>query len=252
MTKKIIRQLNQINRDFYQQVGAEFAQTRIQPWPTWHELIKWIRPLFGSLQPIKVLDIGCGSGRWWQFLNHKCPTPFQFIGIHNNQYLLHSARNISGDKKGVEWQKMDIVESLLDQTWPAKIVNFHPHLITAFGLFHHLPGSQLRKELLMEIKNWLNPSGFLIITSWNFLANSRLKKRALPLTKLDIPQSEIEPGDYLLDWADHQQVWRYCHAFSDQELTDLWLETGWKVIEQFTGDGPKNQGNYYFILQPRR
>ncbi|MGH9460977.1 MAG: methyltransferase domain-containing protein, partial [Vicinamibacteria bacterium] len=86
--------LNAINRDFYTQRAEEFAATRGGPWRGWRRLLE---PLQACEEPLSVLDVGCGNGRFGMFLRENLQKPFRYVGIEVSAAALESAReNLSG------------------------------------------------------------------------------------------------------------------------------------------------------------
>src|SRR5579859_6490384 len=88
MTSQTIRRLNRLNQQFYGQVAADFSQTREQPWSGWQQLI----PLLQQKKPHSILDLGCGNGRFGEFLQ-KHLSDFRYHGIDNNENLLQIAKS---------------------------------------------------------------------------------------------------------------------------------------------------------------
>ena len=88
MTIGTIKKLNQLNRDFYQQVAIDFDQTRQHLWPGWNKLISHLQQLQTKHKPLKVLDLGCGNGRFGQFLANSFPgIKINYLGVDNNPQL---------------------------------------------------------------------------------------------------------------------------------------------------------------------
>ena len=55
------RRLLAINRSFYQRHAADFARTRRQAWAGWQRLLPLLRGR------ARLLDVGCGNGRFGRF-----------------------------------------------------------------------------------------------------------------------------------------------------------------------------------------
>src|SRR5579859_7793821 len=129
MTSQTIRQLNQLNQQFYEQVAADFSQTREQPWSGWQQLI----PLLQEKQPQNILDLGCGNGRFGEFLQNQLPN-FQYKGVDKNKNLLQIAKSHLPD---ATFSQVDIVESSLENSLANQITDKYD-LITLFGVLHHI------------------------------------------------------------------------------------------------------------------
>jgi SAM-dependent methyltransferase len=62
MKDETLRALNTINRVFYRDSAPSFDATRDAPWPGWQPLLPLLQGLEGD--PARILDLGCGNGRF--------------------------------------------------------------------------------------------------------------------------------------------------------------------------------------------
>jgi len=69
------------------------------------------------------------------------------------------------------------------------------------------------------------------------LNSDKLKARIQPWERIDLSAADVDPGDALLDWRSGGNGLRYVHHFSEQELSDLAAECGFRVVESFLSDG---------------
>ena len=83
----------------------------------------------------------------------------------------------------------------------------------------------------------LTASGRFIHSNWQFLNSERLRKRIHPWEEIGLSDSQVDPGDYLLDWRRGGFGLRYVHHFREGELNRLAAESGFKVVETFYSDG---------------
>ncbi|MCI0552058.1 MAG: class I SAM-dependent methyltransferase, partial [Anaerolineae bacterium] len=120
----------------------------------------------------------------------------------------------------------------------------HWSLITAFAVLHHIPSNELRLNILQTVRQLLKPDGMFVHSNWQFLNSEKLKARIQPWEGAAISPSEVEPGDYLLDWRSGGKGLRYVHHFGESELNELAVTTGFHVAETFYSDG--NGGNLGF------
>lgn len=259
MRKELIRKLNRLNQNFYQQVSQDFSETRNFSWQGWHKILKFLP----NKKKLKVLDIACGNGRLVDFLNKELDDNFNYLGLDNSQALLQIARNKYRKDKFANFDV--IADYLLNKkiTLPsAKKFD----LIVAFGLTHHLPSFKLKQAFLTALSNNLSKDGIIFISNWQFAKEqTRFKKNALNLqkiiqnTKINILEKlkliylllSLRKNDYLLDWRRGKQankIFRYCHYITKQEMTKLAKKSRLKIIDSFFADGKSKILNQYFVL----
>jgi hypothetical protein len=124
----------------------------------------------------------------------------------------------------------------------------HPfHNILAFATLHHLPGATLRRKVLSEIHQLLSVHGTLIHSEWQFLNSPRLQQRIQPWEEIGLKESEVEAGDYLLDWRREGRGLRYVHHFHYDELASLAEECGFEIINSFLSDGEGGRLSLYQV-----
>ncbi|MBZ0308049.1 MAG: class I SAM-dependent methyltransferase [Anaerolineae bacterium] len=234
MDSSTINLLNHLNHEFYQTVASSFDGTRSTPWPGWVQLL----PSLPS-RALRVLDVGCGNGRFALFLSEH--RQIHYTGIDNNPYLLKRAEIL------LKEQKIDaaLVQADVLQEFPA--VQPPYDLITAFGLMHHIPGFNQRKKLLQQLAGWLPPDGILAVTFWTFYEQERFRQRIVEWDDPRVPEPyrnlTVEKHDYLLDWRRDTPALRYCHYVDAEEQQKL-ME-GFKILASYDADG----SNRYVILR---
>lgn len=244
MNQATIRQLNQVNQNFYRQIGSDFDQTRQQPWSGWFQLLPAIRNLAEARSPVGVLDVGCGNGRFGQFLTQNLPaTNFDYLGIDNDNQLLQFAQS---RLPNFTFKKIDLVDSLLNNNLTAKLATQTSHfdLVVLMGVIHHIPSFDLRQQFIHHLSQRLNDGGLLLISVWQFALYKRFLQKAIACDKIGLVSSQLEKNDYILDWQRGQEAFRYCHFVDDQELTKLIDTDHLEVMTDFSADG----SNRYLVL----
>jgi len=200
--------LNKVQSD-YEQIAASFSVTRQGNWEE-SSYICDIIPEHSS-----VLDLGCGNGRLYQNLKDK---NVQYLGLDLNQTLLGHARNQYPD---ADFKLLDFSRELskLDQKFD---------FIVSVAALHHLPGRARRLKVFREIRQLLKPNGQLFCTVWNL--HQPPYHKYLYLSRL-LNWGRYGWNDTFVPWrATRPTVWRYYHAFSQQELRQLLLQSGFKQI----------------------
>ena len=230
--------LIELNKDFYTRFGDSFSATR-------HRLQPGVRRVLEMLKGDEsILDLGCGNGELARELakrGHRGP----YLGLDFSLPLLRDAESqpegFSARFMEVDLTKLSISSNQLSEHWS---------LITAFAVLHHIPGSKLRFDILKEVHNLLKPDGKFIHSNWQFLNSEKLRARTQPWEMVRISESDVDTGDYLLDWRNGGVGLRYVHHFEDEELLNLAKATGFKVTDTFYSDGETRNLGLYQVWQP--
>ena len=88
MDDKIIKQILDINCHFYESYAKEFSVTRQAPWLGWSQLLTFL-----STNKMRVLDLGCGNGRFYKFLKCNLKNEFDYQGVDISKNLVKEAIN---------------------------------------------------------------------------------------------------------------------------------------------------------------
>ncbi len=177
MDEQTVRSLNAINRTFYSASAAEFDQSRSAAWPGWTRLLPHIRQIRGeaAAATLRVLDVGCGNGRFGAFLADRLPAgEIHYCGIDSSPLLISRARQRTLPFAGVEFRQTDLVET--GNNLPKGPFS----LIGLFGILHHVPSHAHRRKFLNWLGERLVPGGILALTTWQFEAFARFQSRLIP------------------------------------------------------------------------
>ncbi len=229
MDESTIRRLNAINRRFYERTVVAFDATRQQPWAGWNAL----RPCLKA--GMRVLDVGCGNGRFGTFLARQLgEAGFTYTGIDSSAALLERARQMLA---GVD-ARLEL-RDLVEQPLAEHAASFD--LVALFGVLHHMPGAARRLELMRQLAGVVAPGGLLVFTEWRFMDVPHLSQRVIAWGD----DFEVEPGDYLLDWRRGETALRYCHAVDAAEHARLVAATGMPLVSEY----PADAANWYTLLK---
>ena len=255
MDEKTIRALNAINRSFYRDAAAEFSATRRDPWPGWERL----PPLIEEHLPgrdLRVLDVGCGNGRFAAFLAGALPAAcasLRYCGIDASPPLLEAVRARHLPFAEVETRLADVVETPIEEPLGARGFS----LIAVFGVLHHVASERRRRRLLQSLAGCLEPGGLLALAIWRFEAFERFRGKLRPWEEWNatapepIDLAQLEAGDRLLPWGEDGSKVRYCHFADDEETGRLVQATPLSVAATYTSDGREGNLNRYFVLRVR-
>ena len=194
-----------------------------------------------------LLDLGCGNGELARELAKRGHRG-SYLGVDFSLPLLQEAESASLGTllpKGfsAKFVQVDLTQpSALSDTLSA----FRPwSWITAFAVLHHIPSHELRLDILQTVRSLLKPDGLFIHSNWQFLNSEKLRARIQPWEAAAVSGSEVDAGDYLLDWRSGGTGLRYVHHFNEDELNELAGATGFKVIDTFYSDGETGNLSLY-------
>lgn len=255
MDQTTIQKLAAATAAFYERHAGSFAASRTQSWHGWQQLIAGIQAAV-QRKPVHFLDLGCGNGRFLTFLErevvmHEKTTAFTYTGIDSSAALLKEADAVQ-TTHAATFQQRDILTELLAGTFFTTFHDFHASYISVYGVMHHIPSQELRRQLLSDLAQIISPDGTCVISFWQFEQFLTKESCLANPTQLALSESDLEPGDYLLGWHGDVTAPRYCHNFSDSEALELARATGWNVVSHFHADGKEDKANLYLVLTPQQ
>ncbi|MCC6146596.1 MAG: class I SAM-dependent methyltransferase [Anaerolineaceae bacterium] len=248
MHPAITARLLEINRTFYQDYAGAFAATRRRLQPGVHRILAQL-----SVQERQIIDLGCGSGALalaWGDTGQRG----LYLGLDNSAGLLKEARRTVAAKSfpdlEIRFQEADLSQPgwsdflLEEPLWSGAL---------AFAVLHHIPDISVRRHLMKQIHLLLQPGAFLALSVWQFQHSPRWMARRLPWETVQINSTDVEEGDFLLDWRytlpgqEPKPGLRYVHLFTQEELNGLASQSGFSVQEEFRSDGQGGRLGLYQI-----
>lgn len=213
----------------YNLIAQEFSRTRSSPWPE-------IKFLFDDFLIVgeKVLDLGCGNGRYFPFFQEK---NIDYFGIDGSEKLIEIAR-----KKFPEanFQEADVLKLPFPDNFFDKVYSI--------AVFHHMPSEKLRIQFLKEVKRVLKPNGLIVLTVWK---TQTIKECCLIFKNIFLKLI----GKTKLGWKDFLEPWgkktkRYYHCFSLKELILLAEKTDFQIKKiGLIKNSKGNRKNIYIIAK---
>ncbi len=244
-----------INRRFYERYAVEFDATRGRPWPGWQRIVERLPTRTESLS---VLDVGCGNARLASFLHSSLAGCLDYLGLDASDGLLKAAAKRCRELPRCRFQAFELVTGKLDEATGGRRFD----LVTAFGVLHHIPGSDRRAALIRDLGQCLQRHGRLAVSIWQLHRSPGFERKTVSWERYNqrrrehdgrsmaeiVDLGEIEAGDYLLAWNGRQDPPRYCHFPVTDEVESWVAASGLEIRDRFTADGPGGGGNLYLVL----
>ena len=247
MDEKIIEQLLALNYAFYATFARPFAASRSLSDPALTCILPHIP------QRARVLDVGCGNGRLALLLDRERPGT-TYLGIDAVPELIEVARAQAGQLATIsaEFRVADVARpgwsEKLHSTRPSALLRTSFDRVVILAVLHHIPSLSLRVQVLRESASLLASDGRLILSTWQFLDNARMRRKIVDWAKVSIPEKALEPGDYLLDWKREGQGLRYCHLVDEAEIEHLAAESGLRMCKTFRAGGREGNLSLFVVL----
>ncbi|RJQ44567.1 MAG: class I SAM-dependent methyltransferase [Anaerolineaceae bacterium] len=246
----IVERIVALNREFYQTFSESFSSTRYQVQPGVRRVSKRF-PASGN-----ILDVGCGNGNLMQILQ-KNGFSGTYVGVDFSENLIKESQHTFQALDGhPAFQTHFSVFDLVMSDWNEFPVEMDWDVICAFAVFHHIPGKENRSRIFRHIHSMLRPKSEFIFSVWQPQNSKRLAKRFQAWNEVGLLESDVDEGDFLLDWkaeqsADNKVGFRYVHIYNDEELQELAAEIGFSIIERFYSDGKGGNLGLYQIWQEK-
>ncbi len=243
------KRLLSLNRQFYNDHGSDFSETR-------RRLQPGVTRLLGTLHGDEsILDAGCGNGELARALS-RGGHHGSYLGLDFSLPLLKEARR-EAFVFPVQFVEADLVELTTKERGKMKEVSgttssfFFPlssfDIVFCFAVLHHIPSCDLRLAVVRKVCDLLKPEGLFLHSNWQFLNSARLKARIQPWEAIGLAQEEVEANDYLLDWKRGGMGLRYVHHFNEEELSELAHAAHFEIEHTFYSDGQNRKLGLYQI-----
>jgi tRNA (uracil-5-)-methyltransferase TRM9 len=238
MRFELIERLNQINRTFYSTFATSFSETRESA-----QELEVILPYIAD--GARVLDLGCGNGRVAKLLaRHR--RDVAYVGVDSSAELVARCKRQDAERKLQEAEFL--VADVIEPDWTRKLAGASFDCVLLLAVLHHIPGGDVRARFLRQARDLLAPQGRIVVSTWQFMENERMRKKIVPWSVVGIDERELEPGDALLNWKRGGVGLRYCHWIGEDELRELAAQAGLNVIETFRAGGKEGNLSLYAIM----
>ena len=236
MERAFAQRLIELNNRFYRLNAPSFSRTRQAPWPGWERALEVAGEHLGHGQgdpdrPFRVFDLACGNLRFEAFLAEETDRPLELYGVDSCDELAFDKSGHADAVTGFMYRKLDVLEALMSKSrCGAALLADVPaaDLSVCFGFMHHVPGVELREDVLRMLLARTRAGGIAAVSFWAFAEDPRLARKAVGATARAAKEPpfegfstrSFEPGDYLLDWQG-AAPYRYCHSFGEDEISRL-------------------------------
>lgn len=267
------RALIALNNRFYRDHAASFSATRSAPWQGWARVAELAVSASAAKanEPLRVLDLACGNMRLARHLARALPhTCIDYYGVDRCAELAEAdlPSACPSDDVGrapaqvrAHFHEADILEALLAHVAvgdnPGPLAGIPAcDLSCCFGFMHHVPSKDLRLAVIRALIASTAPGGTVVLSFWRFMDDERLAAKARAVTE-QARASETVPAldanDYLLGWQDDASALRYCHHFTEDEISELAHAVAdcAQETERFSADGKSGALSRYLVLTRR-
>jgi SAM-dependent methyltransferase len=193
-----------------------------------------------SAQPINVLDLGCGEGRFGRFIaeNHLL---MSYTGVDFSQEMAEvAAASLSG------------IYEIRDLNQPNCLTGLDQFdIVACLATLQHIPGRDNRIRLLSELGNHLKLGGRIFLSNWQFITSKRQMKKVIDWTNVGLKSGDVEKHDYLLTWQRGGDGVRYVSWIGPEEMVHYTQAADLEIVDQFRSDGREGDLNLYSVLRKK-
>lgn len=232
MHKETAEQLIKLTQDGYEKIARPFSATRHSLWKDFTLFDQYVK------DGMRVLDIGCGNGRLYEYLKNK---NIAYIGIDSNaQFITSAAERFKNDPRAqfIHLDMESLTQALFAQPFD---------LIFCIASVQHLPTNTLRRRALVRMRSIVRPEGMVIMLNWNLWRPTRKKKSVWRYGLDRLAMSSAKWYDRYgffkkdIGWRDIITGWRsgdttaplYYHVFTIRELKWLCRQAGFTVRKAY-------------------
>ncbi|RJO59111.1 class I SAM-dependent methyltransferase [Candidatus Parcubacteria bacterium] len=216
MNKEFADRIIADNQKVYETIAEQFSQTRHFNWPDFQDFLEYIKA--GD----KVLDAGCGNGRFLELLKNK---PVEYWGIDSSPKLVGLA------KQKFPNQRFQTA-SILALPYPDQTFD----VVLCLATLHHIPSDIYRHQAMRELARVLKKDGLLILLNWNLWQVGWWRGQLRICLKKIFQGLPLDFGDVFKYWknSDGEIIGkRYLHGFTFWELKKLAESSGLQTLRQY-------------------
>lgn len=234
MKREYAEYLLKKTKEDYNKAALEFSKRRQRVWEEMQFLFEdYLIP--GE----KVLDLGCGNGRFFELFYRK---NVNYFGVDFSERLIEIAKEKYGGR-GAKFQVADALTLPFPDNFFDKVYSI--------AVLHHIPSKALRQQFLKETQRLLKPEGLLLLTCWNLWGKSSKRRQIYKVILLKIfGLSKMDFKDVFISWMNIPDY--YFHCFTKRELNNLVKGAGFKIKDSGKIVVPREKrpnSNFYIIAE---
>lgn len=225
--------------DLYSTYAQEFSNSRQAPWDGWKHLLKFLN----STPNPKILDLGCGNGRFLKYLINSDIEIGEYVGVDNSSELLKMTDDFMDKaKSNTRTSKFELLNlDFENPSWGTELKGQFD-FIGAFGITHHLKSPESRRKFFETVNFLLEPGGFFAVTFWEFL---KMERYANKITPIEVEDSK---NDFEMSFGKNGAK-RFCHYYNPLEIIEYTNNLPFKIMEDYLDDGVENNQNHYIVYK---
>lgn len=211
---------------FYDAEASKYASTRKKTRPEAELLLSQI--LSHPEKHLKILEVGCGSGRFLELLNQLSDKSIEYTGIDISQWLLDEAKKIELWKHiKATFIKSDMLSYLKNQTQESH------DMIVGIASVQHLTDKKSRllfsKLSYRNLKYW----GIILLSNRSFSTRflQKYRRSFLETAKSIVLKKDIqERNSFMLPRKSQNKIFkRFYHIFTKDELRYIIEKAGFTI-----------------------
>ncbi len=223
--------------DCYSDQAEHFGQTREKTWPEFTYIMQAVE-LFqsdnltstGGLKECKVVDLGCGTGRIYSFLQANELLRISYTGVDIAPWMITQAKKNYPTAKRVVDDMLHYVQNLEQES---------VDIIIGVASVQHLMSPKQRKLFFSYAYRALRRWGVFLMTNWSYSSwfLGRYWRQQIVAGVRSLISSSRHRNDLTIPWKDpdykknRKLFRRHYHMFTLHELHQL-ARLAWFVITQ--------------------
>ncbi len=241
------QEIKQDLQSFYNSEAKKYAETRKKFWHEEKVILDAITPLFEEWKKVRVLEFGCGSGRFASLLNQNFPGQFDYVGIDLSDELLSYASKENPNLTFFQWDITKLIKNFEQESFD---------LIVWTSSFQHIPTNKERSYLMKSFYRLLDYDGMLLMTNrslsdWFIKKHWKIVMKAKILSRFKWNSRDLMVPRTDENWKVYE---RFYHFFSLKELENLttfsWLTLKTNTFIDWDGnftDNEKTSRSSFFV-----
>jgi len=145
----------QIETDFSPRTTLEWMSSQLRISQVFHQVLKRLADSGLNLADARVLEVGCGGGRWTRFIAEITGQPANIIGLDLSEPRIEHARRMN---PAIRYRVADVVETPIGDT---------VDIAVAISVFMHFESEDSIRKALRNVWGSLSENGaFIFFDAW--------------------------------------------------------------------------------------